>query len=285
MEPDSARRRVATTSRPTPRPEISVTASRVEKPGSSVRRAISASVGVASASSRPRSTALAADVGEIQSAAVVGDLHGDDLAAARDGQRDACRRAACPRPRARRAIRVRGRRRCAGCAAAGRSTGSTRRRRPGCRWPTTTSEACLWVAAAVWRTLRCRRGTMVSTGAMRVCEVRCCSSRMRRCCWCRMPARPASSSLRPTPEVARVGGFFDQRARERLHFVVLVHFQRVEIGVRVHDVQLVARLRRRGCRRNVSSSNRRFWMARSLLDRARANGRPRISVPARARRS
>ena len=40
---------------------------------------------------------------------------------------------------------------------------------------------------------------MVSTGAMRVCEVRCCSSRMRRCCWCRMPARPASSSLSPKP--------------------------------------------------------------------------------------
>ena len=104
------------------------------------------------------------------------------------------------------------------------------------------ASACLCVAAAVWRTLRCRRGTMVSTGAMRVCEVRCCSSRIRRCCWCRMPARPASSSLRPTAEVARVGGFFDERARERLHFVVLVEFQRVEVAVlRLHGVQLVAR--------------------------------------------
>ncbi len=34
-------------------------------------------------------------------------------------------------------------------------------------------------------------------------------------------------------QVARVGGFFDQRARERLHFVVLVHFQRVEVGIGV----------------------------------------------------
>ena len=65
-----------------------MTASRVENPGSSVRRAISASDGVASASSSPRSTAFDADVGEIEPAAVVGDLHRDHLAAARDGQRD-----------------------------------------------------------------------------------------------------------------------------------------------------------------------------------------------------
>ena len=37
--------------------------------------------------------------------------------------------------------------------------------------------------------------------------------------------------LEADAEVARVGGLFDQRARERLHFVVLVHFQRVEVAM------------------------------------------------------
>ena len=87
MEPASARSRVATTSRPTPRPEISVTVSRVEKPGSSVRRAISASVGMRVDATAARARwPSAADVAQVQAAAVVGHLHGHDLAAARDGQ-------------------------------------------------------------------------------------------------------------------------------------------------------------------------------------------------------
>ena len=81
MAPASARRRVATTSRPTPRPEISVTMSRVEKPGSRVRRAISASVGVASGGQQAALHGAAADVAQVQAAAVVGHLHGDHLAA------------------------------------------------------------------------------------------------------------------------------------------------------------------------------------------------------------
>ncbi len=48
--------------------------------------------------------------------------------------------------------------------------------------------------------------------------------------------------LESDAQVARVGGFFDQRARERLHFVVLVHFQRVEVGMcALTTLQLVAR--------------------------------------------
>ncbi len=48
--------------------------------------------------------------------------------------------------------------------------------------------------------------------------------------------------LQSGAEVARVRRFLDERTRDRLHFVVLVHFQRVEVRIRRrHRVQLVAR--------------------------------------------
>ena len=198
MVPARARRRVATTSSPTPRPEISVTMSRVENPGSKVRRAISASVGMASASSSPRSTAR---------------LRMSRRSRPRPSSAT-CTVTTWPRRATVRVMVPAG-----GLPARARASGSSRPWSTALRrmcskgsvnwfstsastrisWPTTTSCACLPVATAVWRTLRCRRGTMVSTGAMRVCEVRCASSRIRRRCWCTMPASPASSSLRPRP--------------------------------------------------------------------------------------
>ena len=118
-------------------------------------------------------------------------------------------------------------------------------------WPTTTSDACLWVAAAVWRTLRCRRGTMVSTGAMRVCEVRCCSSRMRRCCWCRMPARPASSSLSPTPRSrASVVSSISARVSDCTSLYWSISSES-KSGCALRRHAACGARRRRGCRRNA----------------------------------
>ena len=126
---------------------------------------------------------------------------------------------------------------------------------------------------------------MVSTGAMRVCEVRCCQLAHEALLLVHDAGEAGELVLESDAEVARVGGFFDQRARDRLHFVVLVEFQRVEVRVGVADgMQLVAR----GHAADVDGI---LELEQALLDGAvlidqlaRMAGR-RISIPARARRS
>ena len=231
MEPESARRRVATTSRPTPRPEISVTASRVEKPGSSVRRAISASLGVASASSSPRSMALARMSVEIEAAAVVGHLHGDHLATARHGQRDG----AGARLAHRFAFRGQFESMVDGIAqdvqqrvdqlvqhfGVDEDVGShDHERRLLASGRGGLAHVALQARHDGLHGRHARlRGEMLQFAHEALLLVQ--------------DARESGELvLESDAQVARVGGLFDQCARERLHFVVLVHFQRVEVRMR-----------------------------------------------------
>ena len=94
--------------------------------------------------------------------------------------------------------------------------------------------------------------------------------------------------LEAQAEVARVGGFLDQRARDRLHFVVLVHFQRVEVaavvGAWAPPRAACGARPRRGCRPNSPArTGASGW--RGPVRPAGANCSQRISVPVPARRS
>ena len=86
--PPSAAISLRTTSMPMPRPEICVTFAAVEKPGWNRHSTSCASVGVASAATRPSATRALAHAREVDAAAVVGELDHDFVADLPHGERD-----------------------------------------------------------------------------------------------------------------------------------------------------------------------------------------------------
>ena len=134
---------------PTPRPEISVTCSAVEKPGWKISWWISAAVSASPRRSAPAAIAFAQNPLGVQARAVVGDLD-DDVAALVEGA------AACSSRRRRlagrgahvAAARCRGRCCCGPCASADRSMSSTTLRSSSVSSPVSTSSIGLSGLAA-----------------------------------------------------------------------------------------------------------------------------------------
>ena len=265
MDPASARRRVATTSRPTPRPEISVTMSRVEKPGSSVRRAISASVGMASGSSSPRSTAR---------------LRMSRRSRPRPSSAT-CTVTTWPR-RATVSVMVPAR----GLPSAARSSGvfesmvdriaqDVQQRidqliqHVGVDQDVLAHDDELSLLAGgggglAHVALQARHDGLHRRHARLRGEMR--QFAHQALLLVQDAGEAGEFVLESDAKIARVGGLLDQRTRDRLHFVVLVEFQRIEVRWCVATACSLWRAATPRISTEFSSSNRRFWMARSLFD-------------------
>ena len=120
-------------------------------------------------------------------------------------------------------------------------------------WPPRSGARCAAGAARSSRPAPCGSAT---SGAR--------SSRIRRCCWCRMPARPASSSLRPRPR-SRESVVSSISARV-IYCTSLYWSISSESNSPSRALPTACSLWRAATPRistEFSSSNSRFWMERS----------------------